>query len=110
LRKWETCPDCGVAVGRLHRDGCDVETCPLCGRQALGCGCPEAKFRAARRMPFSGEWPGARECRDLGWYSRMVPGQGRVPCGPDDEDATEDLNRLARSTRWDARTQTRVPI
>ena len=33
------CPDCGAAVGQLHVRGCDVETCPKCGDQAIACDC-----------------------------------------------------------------------
>ena len=33
------CHDCGVIVGELHLEGCDVETCPRCGNQSLGCPC-----------------------------------------------------------------------
>jgi HEPN domain-containing protein len=32
------CHDCGVVKGQFHADGCDVEECPKCARQLLGCG------------------------------------------------------------------------
>lgn len=33
------CRDCGTAVGELHTLGCDVEQCPDCGQQLIGCDC-----------------------------------------------------------------------
>ncbi len=34
----KTCHDCKVHLGQLHHPGCDMERCPHCGRQSLGCG------------------------------------------------------------------------
>ncbi|MBS6953521.1 MAG: hypothetical protein KH230_09830 [Enterocloster asparagiformis] len=35
----EYCHDCGAAIGECHRMGCDVEECPICHRQLIGCEC-----------------------------------------------------------------------
>jgi len=33
------CHDCGAIKGEYHVPSCDVEECPQCGEQALGCRC-----------------------------------------------------------------------
>jgi hypothetical protein len=33
------CHDCGVGKGGIHHPGCDMERCPSCHRQMIGCGC-----------------------------------------------------------------------
>jgi hypothetical protein len=33
------CHDCGAIKGEYHVDACDVEECPVCHGQALGCEC-----------------------------------------------------------------------
>jgi len=35
------CHDCAVIKGELHVLGCDVERCPLCGGQLIGCECDD---------------------------------------------------------------------
>ena len=36
----ERCQDCGARSG-YHHYGCDIERCPLCGGQLIGCECFE---------------------------------------------------------------------
>lgn len=41
-RGWKAsarCGDCGVLPGRYHHPGCDVQQCPVCRGQMIGCGC-----------------------------------------------------------------------
>ena len=33
------CHDCAIKHGGCHHPGCDVERCPKCGLQLIGCGC-----------------------------------------------------------------------
>jgi len=35
----DRCGDCGTPRGGVHHHGCDLEQCPACLSQALGCGC-----------------------------------------------------------------------
>ena len=35
----EICHDCNAGFGKYHHLGCDMEYCPVCGRQLLGCEC-----------------------------------------------------------------------
>jgi hypothetical protein len=35
----QRCGDCNVVKGGYHHPGCDVERCPKCGNQAIGCDC-----------------------------------------------------------------------
>lgn len=35
----QRCHDCNVAKGGFHHPGCDMERCPKCHGQLIGCGC-----------------------------------------------------------------------
>lgn len=86
----KTCPDCGARVGEKHKDGCDVERCPHCGWQALGC----AHFHPddPRRQAWDGRWPGEADCERLGFF---VGGDSSFP----------DLNRLFTECDWNPERQ-----
>lgn len=132
------CGDCGAKPGQFHTPGCDMERCPMCGGQSISCHCiyvengmdpdrleethPEiyvggptkemeavwdAKW-AAKRIPWSGEYPGSAECREYGFWC-VGPPWVSVPAGT--PGATEDLNRLyGRETVWDVEKQKRVLV
>lgn len=38
-RQGTPCGDCGVQPGEQHLIGCDLEQCPRCHGQAIGCEC-----------------------------------------------------------------------
>lgn len=94
----KSCPDCGVFPGNQHKNGCDVEQCPVCGGQSISCECAEDVHFP--RLLWTGEWPGKMECREFGWYVKMVPGKGWQLCDQDDHQASEDLNRLHYCAVW----------
>lgn len=58
------CPDCYVQPGKPHDPGCDVETCPNCGRQRLSCGCQTS----LPPVPWDGESVLARDCPHWNHY------------------------------------------
>jgi len=100
VRDTDGCPDCGAEQGEFHQTGCDIEQCPYCGGQLISCDC-DPPPPLDDRMVWTGVWPGVAECREFGWFARLVPGQGWVSCSPEVPGATEDLNRLHTTAMWD---------
>lgn len=142
MTELRNCGSCGTKPGSLHVYGCSVERCPRCGGQKISCHCVyefnniewrdledtrpdlynngptdemyetwDATWKA-RRIQWSGEYPGLVECRELGfWCIRHLDAEGHHLrwenyVKPGTPGATEDLNRyesLCRvgSFRWD---------
>jgi hypothetical protein len=98
------CPKCGAAPGELHAPGCLWEQCPRCGKIVGGCSCSLSEDwppPEGDRIPWAGEFPGAAECREFGWYVKSVPGGCWRPCNPGELGDIPDLNRLMREAVWD---------
>lgn len=56
------CGDCGVREGEIYEFGCDMELCPFCGYQLIGCACRNLGLVKTQR-----EW------------RRLLNEKGRVP-------------------------------
>jgi hypothetical protein len=54
---------------------------------------------------WSGDFVGATECREWGWWLVEQPSLGLVPCPTGTDGATEDYNRLNTHARWDPAAQ-----
>lgn len=85
MTKTHNCPDCAVKPGKLHKRGCDVERCPLCGGQAISCGCEWCPKIV--RLPWTGVWSGEAECKEYGFFQK--------------DGVSPDLNRLHTECKWD---------
>lgn len=112
MKMSKNCHDCGVKPGEMHKKGCDVERCNLCGYQAISCDCTRTQTKVRKYggpILWDGEWPGVLDCQNLNFYCKRNPeGPGFVSCEKDDPEAMEDLNRLYEVTRWDKKLRQRV--
>ena len=54
-----------------HREGCDIERCPHCGWQALGCS--HFDPNDARRRAWNGKWPSVDDCERLNFFVNDDP-------------------------------------
>jgi hypothetical protein len=105
----KACPDCNTTIGKYHVLGCDVETCPCCGRQLLLCletGCRAVPADSHLwppplddRLAWSGFLPGEAECHKLGWFMKQVKTGQWLSCKPGEAGAVPDLERVVRARR-----------
>jgi len=109
----KNCHDCNAKPGENHIPGCDTEQCPVCGGQALMClssspccgkiiaSCANEVIDESELIPWTGIWPGVKECREFGWYAKFKPNEGGwIRCDKDDPEGSEDLNRLYMDAKW----------
>jgi hypothetical protein len=99
------CNQCGAEPGERHRDWDDIARCRSTGYQLIQC---EGELHEYNGVEYGqhegpcgpdiwdGEYPGVKQCRELGWYTTTrdyFTGEERI---------TEDLNRLYGSfAKWD---------
>jgi len=57
-----------------------------------------------RRIPWSGEWPGAADARALNLWTKWTD-HGWEQCSRTEEGAMEDLNTLLVKARWNVEAQ-----
>jgi hypothetical protein len=72
-----TCGDCGAKEGTLHREGCDMERCTICGEQLITCNCSLDDYSKIdyRRVPYI-EYPNiCAKCGKLWPNMFMVPNE-----------------------------------
>lgn len=69
------CPGCGCDVGEVHDRICDIARCRATGLQWHMCDHRDEAPVPHEPDRWGGRWPGEAECEELGWYSRLVPGE-----------------------------------
>jgi hypothetical protein len=90
-----------VFPGQYHRNGCDIELCPYCGDQLVGCVCAAPLPPLDDRIRWEGVFPGVEECQEFGWFAQLIPGRGWMPCAEEEPGAEPDLHRLHEEALWD---------
>lgn len=111
LEKTDRCPDCQVAIGEQHQDGCDVARCLWDGGQRLQCELEGDVDHDCGADAWTGYWPGSVEAAEFDWWIYWdgpdpergwdYRGRGWVRVTADHPDARPDLNRLQIEAHWD---------
>lgn len=101
-RKTWKCHDCDAKEGEIHEYGCDMEVCPICGGQLLGCECLEkTKGLLPFRIPYllipnmcrlcGKQWPDFFKVSDKTWKKYVIPPlQKKVLC----KDCYQEMKKL----------------
>lgn len=72
------CRDCGIEEGGIHKYGCDMESCPFCGEQLIGCLCAYAKMGIDCSEGTDAYENGLTIKQEEKWLA-IVEKKGRVP-------------------------------
>ena len=90
------CPDCGIAPGSWHGEGCSWEQCSYCGSHLVDCHCSPP---LDDRIPWDGSCFWLSACLELGLFRKQIYGIW-VACCADDPDSLPDVGRLLRQCVW----------
>ena len=82
--KKDECHDCGVLEGEIHWFGCDMETCPWCGGQLLGCPCVGKQLKLHKDDTdwihhIMTKFPSRHNSEEWLRFSKIMDDKGRIP-------------------------------
>ena len=79
------CHDCNCEEGEIHEYGCDMERCPFCGNQLIGCHClyEFLGYKIDSNHPTSGLpkeiYESGLSDEELSTWMDILKARGRIP-------------------------------
>lgn len=80
------CHDCNVFEGQVHEFGCDIERCPICGKQLICCDCIYEYFgytidpyHPTSGLPAEIYENGLSAAKEREWIRHLESTVGRIP-------------------------------
>jgi hypothetical protein len=92
IEKRKYCNDCGVSIGELHVDGCDIEACTECGLQRISCECNSNDREKWTGIAFERL---LKICEEKNLFTIWNAKSGWTPAKKDDPKSMHDLNSAA---------------
>ena len=108
LAAGDRCGDCGCLPGHQHHVGCDIETCPKCGGQAMMCLCFAAQKARAREA--GKRYRAADIARAGGGKARVSRSRSKKPVRLGPRGTRRGVKKPVLSGRRAARTRARRSI
>jgi hypothetical protein len=101
MTEFNSCPDCGVSIGDIHQEGCDISRCKIHGNQLLKCLFLH-ESNDCRPTKFSGYFPGTEEAIERGWFSYLDKTKTWIKCEASHPEASPDINKVLIELEWNS--------